>query len=248
MIRGSSPILAIFAFILIASPVSSCWAAKWVMEDETVVYGEVVKYDFASKELTLVKDSDGKEAVIDGRALNFGSKWQLISQTRAFRDALKSYKPPLGPILIAVLVGVLATALPIFLGIWGGAQVLGSVAGLGKHLKAFAKVILVVLFQFAVIALGLLALDSDMPLIPDKNADVLLIMMVMVLGLLAIALVLSIHYKRSYRAGLGITLLGCVFAGIVGTAMMLGALFLLTRGNQMDALITRYVFEPLGWF
>ncbi|MFT5465452.1 MAG: hypothetical protein ACI8UO_000547 [Verrucomicrobiales bacterium] len=245
MTRAPSLFLAI---LFLFASASSCWAAKWGQEDGTGIYGDAVKYDFASKELTILKDSDGKELIISGSDLNFASKCRLIASSQAFRKALKNHRPPMFPILMVILFGVLATAIPIFVGLWGGAQVLGSVAGVGRHLKAFGKVIIVVAVQIAVTFLGLLVMDSDAPIIPDKDADFLLIMMVMVLGLLAIALVLSIHYKRSYRAGLGITLLGGVFAAIVGTAMMLVGLYFLLKVDTVDRLITRFVFEPMGWF
>ncbi|MEM7012867.1 MAG: hypothetical protein AAF585_15435, partial [Verrucomicrobiota bacterium] len=176
------------------------------------------------------------------------SKWALI-KSEPFGKALENYSPPVSTVIIWIVLGLISAAIPTLIGIWGAAFVFGADGGLITHSRAFVKTLIVVVIQVAVIGLGLLFLDSDRPLIPDKNADVLLILMTLVLGLLSTALVLSVHYKRSYRAGIGITLISGVFASIVFTALMLVTLFALQRMYPTgDELITQLIFEPLDLF
>lgn len=242
--RISPPLISVLISLLAAG---SCWSEDWILQDKTELHGDPVAYDFETKQLTIIK-VDHKEHIIDAGELTFASKWKLI-WSEPFGKALNNYSPPVMPIIVVIVFGLISAAIPTLIGIWGAAFVLGSEGGLITHFRAFVKALIVVVIQFAVIGLGLLFLDSDRPLIPDKNADVLLILMTLVLGLLSTGLVLSVHYKRSYRSGLGITLISGVFASIVFTALMLVTLFALQRMYPTgEQLITQLIFEPLDLF
>lgn len=238
----------IFAVFTFAFGASSCPAETWVLADEakTEYFGEAVSYDLESKQLTIRK-VDGKEHSFSATDLNFSSKWNLMWD-EAFGKALQGYRPPILALLTLILAALLALGVPTFIGLWGGAHVFGVVAGFGKHFQAFVKILAVVVVLSFVVFLGLVLLDSELPLVPDKNADVLLMMVAKVMGLLVTGLVLSIHYQRSFRKGLGIALVSDVFAGIVGVALLLAGLFVALRIDDLDGLITNLFFEPFGLF
>jgi hypothetical protein len=217
----------------------------WLLRNGEEYFGTASRYDFASRELTITK-ADGKTFSFPARDLAFSAKLQLIDSP-AFGEALKSYRPPFMPILTMSLGAVAALSLPAIIGLWSSAQLFGAAAAPAGHLGAFLKVLAVAALQATVWLVSALSFDGGQPLIPDTNADIVMTLTVIVVGLLAASLVVAFHYHRSFWKGMAITCLAGVFSGIVGTAMGLTSLYLATRVDY-ETLVTRAVFEPFALF
>jgi hypothetical protein len=167
--------------------------------------------------------------------------------TAAFGSALKSYRPPFLPAALAVLSALILLSLPALAGLWASAHLFGATASAPGHLVGFLKVLAIALVQGGVWLLAAIFLDPGKPIVPDTNADIVMTLTVMVVGLLVASLVVALHYQRSFWKGMAITCLAGVFASIVATAMALAALFIMTQMDS-ETLVTRVVFEPFGVF
>jgi len=230
---------------LLLPGMASADSDRWVLQDGSEYFGEAKAYNFKTKQLDLVK-ADGKEFALDATQLSFPGKMQLFS-TPAFGEALQGYHPPLIPTVMAVIMGLITLVIPTLIGVWGGAHVIGAIDTPRQHLIAVGKVVIILVSQILIYLLASSILDTDMPVVPDKSGDVMLFLCLVIMGLLVGALVLSAHYHQSFFRGIGITFLSGVFAFIVFLAMMLGSFFLFLRSDA-ETLVTRFVFEPFGWF
>lgn len=238
------PLVVLFLLALFQLPLSA-EADRWVMQDGTEYFGKPQAYDFDSKEITLLK-ADGKLYELDATKLSFSGKLQLF-HTPAFGEALNNYSTPMAPILILGLAAFIYISLPLFLGVWGGAHVLGAMDSAGQHFIAVGKVLAIVGAQVIIYLVMSSVMDPELPIFPDKNGDILLFLCLLVMGLLVASLTLSWHYRQTFFRGMGIAFLCGVFSLIVFSAMALGTLFALMRADA-ETLMDRLVFEPLGWF
>tara|TARA_R110002096_G_scaffold26518_8_gene81772 strand:- start:606 stop:1460 length:855 start_codon:yes stop_codon:yes gene_type:complete len=220
---------------------------EWPLKDGNSYFGEAVSYSFTTKQVGLRK-ADGKEHLFPAKELAISGKLQLMGSP-AFGEALKGYKPPFIPTLVWIFGSLLALCFPVIVGLWGSAHVLGAVSTMPRHLIGVGKLVLLVVIQVVGWLVLSIVLDSERPIIPDKNADIVLLITVGILGLIVTSVVLSLHYHLRFMKGMAIALLSGVFGGIVATAMLLGGLFLVTRmETPMETLATKLVFEPFGWF
>ncbi len=210
-------------------------------------FGEVTSYSFATKQVALRK-ADGKEFLFPARDLAFSGKWQLI-WTPAFGAALRDYTPPFLPTLSWIFGALAALCLPVVVGLWGSAHVLGAVCSGPRHIMGVGKLVLVVLIQVAGGLVLSVVLDPERPVVPDKNADIVLLVTVATVGLLVASVVISMHYRIRFMKGMAVAILAGVFGTIVATAMTLAGLFAVTRLDRpLETLATKLVFEPFGWF
>jgi hypothetical protein len=98
------------------------------------------------------------------------------------------------------------------IGLWSSAHLFGAPARALEHVGGFIKLLAVVLFQGTVWFVAAIGFDAGQPLLPDTNADVVMLLTVLVVGLLAASLVVALHYRRSFWKGMAITCLAGVFA------------------------------------
>jgi hypothetical protein len=220
-------------------------AEAWLLRDGQEYYGTAVGYDFRSREVTLRK-VDGKEFSFPARELAFAGKMRLMDSP-AFGEALRDYRPPIVPTAVALLAVVAAGCLPTLIGLWSSAHLFGTAVPARTHVLGFLKVLLVLVAQGGVWLVAALFLDAGRPLLPDTNADIVMTLTVLVVGLLAASLVVAFHYHRSFWKGMAITCLAGVFAGIVAVAMALGTLYAATRMDA-ETLVTRTILEPFALF
>ncbi len=220
-------------------------AQTWLLRNGEEYFGDASRYDFASRELTITK-ADGKSFTFPARDLAFSAKLQLIDSP-AFGEALKSYRPPFMAALTMTLTLFAALCLPALIGLWSSAHLFGAVAGPVGHLTGFLKLLSVAALQATVWFVAAITFDGGQPLLPDTNADVVMTLTVIVVGVLASSLIVAFHYQRSFWKGMAITCLASVFAGIVATALSLTSLYFATRVDY-ETLVTRVVFEPFAVF
>ncbi len=239
-------LLAILALIGGFLPVAKGEMERWVLRDGTEVFGEPQAYDFETKKVTLLK-ADGKEYGLDATKLTFAGKLQLFHSS-AFGTALDNYSPPFMPILILMLAIAAFLIIPVLFGVWGGAHVLGAIDSPVRHTIGVGKVVVILLAAIVIYLTASTIMDPELPLIPDKNGDILLILSLVVMSILVSALVLSGHYGQTFFRGLGISVLSGVFSSVVFAALFLVGLFILTRADNAEAIMDRLVFQPLGWF
>ncbi len=246
---GMLSFLRCVAMLLLALPLfrpaNAVATEPWLLQDGTEYFGSAESYDFETRELTIRK-ADGKPFSFPASELAFGAKLRLIDSP-VFQEALRGYRPPLIPLL--ALFGALGLwlAIPILLGVWGGAHVLGTGATVAAHFMGFAKLLLVSVLAIGAWLGGSIFLDPNRPILPDKHVDGVLISTTAVLYLLVGGFWLASHYRVSFKRGMATVMLATLFAGIVGAALALGGLF---TASRMDAevLLTRAVFEPFKWF
>jgi len=217
----------------------------WLLRNGEEYFGTASAYDFSTREITMTK-ADGKTFQFPARELAFAGKLQLIDSP-AFGAALKSYRPPFLPALTMALGTAMALCLPALIGLWSSAHLFGAPARALGHVGGFLKLLAVVVVQAIVWLVAAIAFDAGQPLLPDTNADVVMSLTVLVVGLLAASLVVALHYHRSFWKGMAITCLAGVFAGIVAMAMGLASLYFATRMDY-ETLVTRVVFEPFAVF
>lgn len=217
----------------------------WLLRNGEEYFGRAAAYDFASRQLTITK-ADGKEFSFPARDLAFSGKCQLIDSP-AFGQALKGYRPPFVPAITLVMALITALALPALIGLWSSAHLFGVVASPPGHLGALLKLLGVGAVQVLLWFGAAFGFSAGQPLLPDTNADVVMTLTVLVVGLLAASLLLAFHYHRSFWKGMAITCLAAVFAGIVATALALTGLYQATRVDY-ETLLTRTVFEPFALF
>lgn len=228
--------------VLVPPPVC---AEVWLLRSGEEYYGDLESYSFHTKEVTLRK-SDGKPFTFLADELAFGAKSKLIF-SRAFAKALPGYRPPVFPLFGALLVALMGLALPLLAGLFASAHVLGVEASTLAHLRAFLKILLLVLVMAVGWLTVSLVLDPGVPVVPDTNADLVLILTSLNCGILFGSLLLSLHYRRSFWKGLAITLLGGVFSTILWASGNLALLYLATR-RDLETVVDRLVFEPFRWF
>lgn len=247
--RGRVRLLGVAVLVLtcfstaLAAPSQS--GQTWLLRSGEEYFGAAANYDFASRELTITK-ADGKNFSFPARDLAFSGKLQLIDSP-AFGVALKSYRPPFGVVALWLTGLAVALYLPAMIGLWSSAHLFGVVVSPWQHFGAVLKVLGVCALQLLIWLGSELSFAAGQPLLPDTNAEVVMIATVLVVGLLAASLIAAFHYHRSFWKGLAITCLAGVFAGIVLTAMGLTALYFATRVDY-ETLLTRVIFEPFALF
>ncbi len=242
------PVGALAALVLLLSGLglgTGEGSQTWLMGNGEEYFGQAIKYDFKSKYVTILK-ADGKEFTFRARDLAFPGKLQLIDSP-AFGVALQSYRPPLLPVLVMILALAVAGSLPTLVGLWTAANLFGSIVPVKVHLVGFLKVLLVLVIQGGIWLISAIFFDAGRPLVPDTNADIVMTLTVLVVGLLACSLVVAFHYHRSFWKGMAISCLAGVFGSIVAVAMALVALFVATRMDH-ETLFTKLVFEPFAIF
>lgn len=221
------------------------WADTWLLQNGEEYYGTLEAYSFRSKEVVLRK-ADGKDFAFPARELAFGAKSKLVTST-AFLRALPGYRPPLLALVVyplAVLLGILG---PVFVALVGSVHVLGAGASLPGHFQGFLKVAGLGAVMGIAWLMAALVLDPGLPLLPDTNADLVLILTNLNCGIFFCSLLISVHYQRSFWKGMAITLLLGVFCTILWTAEGLSLLFIATR-SDFESVVNRFVFQPLHWF
>ena len=217
----------------------------WVMRNGEEYFGAATHYDFQSRQLSIIK-ADGKTYSFAARDLAFSGKLQLIDSP-AFGTALQNYQPPFLPTATVALCVGLALCLPAMTGLWASAHLFGVASSVGGHVGGFLKLLAIVIGQGIVWLIAAVYFDAGKPLLPDTNADIVMTLTVLVVGLLAASLVVALHYHRSFWKGMAITCLAGVFGSIVATALGLTSLYLATRMDY-ETLVTRVVFEPFAVF
>ncbi len=239
-------LLVIFgAFSFVSSDAAQ--PREWMLKNGEKYFGEALSYNFTTKQVGLQK-ADGKEHLFPANELSFAGKWQLI-WSPAFGKALEDYSPPFVPTLTWIFGSILALSLPVIIGLWGSTHVLGAFATGPRHIIGVGKLLLLLVIQVIGWLVLSIVLDPDRPIIPDKNADVVLFITTLTVGLLVTSIVLSMHYHVGLMKGMAVTILSGVFGGIVATAMLLAGLFVVTRIEApVETLATKLVFEPFGWF
>lgn len=231
--------------LLVAGSAEPSRADTWLLQNGQEYYGTLESYSFRTNEVRLRK-ADGKQFAFPARDLAFGAKSKLIASAAFFR-ALPGYRPPLLALVVFPLAVALGLMGPVYVALVGSVHVLGAGATLAGHVRAFLKVAGLGVVMGLAWMIAALVLDPGVPLLPDTNADLVLILTSLNCGIFFCSLLISTHYQRSFWKGMAVTLLMGVFSAILWTAEGLALLFVATR-SDFESVITRFVFQPLRWF
>lgn len=238
-------VVALLSAVLPVAAPCPLRAETWLLQSGEEYFGDLESYNFRSKEVVLRK-ADGKPFAFPAREMAFGAKLRLIF-SRPFLQALLSHRPPVLPVLgfvAALLLGILA---PLYASVMGSAHVLGVEATFREHFQAFLKLTGLCAIMGVVWLTVSAVMDPGVPVLPDTSADLVLGLTSLNCGIIFCSLLISLHYRRSFWKGMALSLLTGVFSLILWTAECLILLFLVTR-QDLEWVVTRFVFDPLQWF
>ena len=227
--------ILILAVLIIGSTINSSEAA-WKLFDGTVVEGELVEFDYSSKNVTL-ELGNGSQSIHNSADFAFQSKRELLF-TAAFQQSYPSGNFGMWPVEKFWYFGLAAVApvLLLILGMWLAGLFIARKFSPFKAIRAFLGSWLAGVLLFAVY----LWFASK-----NEGSATWLFLLGGLLATVAMAFFVASVYNTKFLKGLFVFIAHIAFAGLVGYFLIYNA-ELFVPIDQVSAFWDEFVFSRVG--